>query len=238
MYIRASNKKKEEKLTIKKQQMIANSLFKHISKFGLKCKNSLEQCLVAGGAPRDWHRGVLANDIDFYVWNPFDATGFMAETGVNLTVKESAAEKEAKEKGSSFKGFLEKKKTSVHNYISLGDIIIVYEGIYQNQKFQIICMNPTKILKPEQMDLFSTKDIMYYDGIQSYLMRSFDFDICKMFYDGRKIITTKEALYDFENKTLTAYTKDIKKFDRLETMPARLEKLQKYFPGHTVRFLK
>lgn len=238
MIIRATNKKREEKLTVKKQQMIANNLFKHVVKFGTKCKNSLEQCLIAGGAPRDWHRGSLANDIDFYVWNPFDAVNFTTTTGIELTIKESASEEKKEQPEKDPLENLAFKKSSKHNYISMGDIVIVYEGTYENQKFQIICLNPLKILKPEQMDLFDSHDIMYYDGIQSYLMRSFDFDICKVFYDGRKVIMTKEALYDFENKTLTAYTKDIKKFDRLETLPTRLEKLQRYFPGHTIRFLK
>lgn len=32
-------------------------------------------CIVAGGAPRDWHFGNIANDIDIYIWQPHKTRG-------------------------------------------------------------------------------------------------------------------------------------------------------------------
>ena len=73
----------------------------------------------------------------------------------------------------------------------------------------------------------------HFDSLQKYVMESFDYNICKCFYDDGEIILSKEAMKDFTNKTLT-FTAESLGAKNLKCLPQRTKKLKAIFPDYEI----
>lgn len=91
------------------------------------------QAILAGGAPRDWSYDKPANDLDFYMHM------YNHQTHDNTIARLKAV-------GVDVIPFDVKSKQSVdrEGYKNMKKLIRIYEGVYEGQEFQIMCMEPFK----------------------------------------------------------------------------------------------
>lgn len=98
-----------------------------------KVLNKLElfdpSCILAGGAPRDWYFGNLANDLDFYVYFRPDLP-----IGWRESQLEKVGLKGFRAKGRQDQEFPENYKRNPH-------LLAVYEGIVSGEKIQVMFMD-------------------------------------------------------------------------------------------------
>jgi hypothetical protein len=107
---------------VNKQKQIALEVLQKLELFD-------PTCILAGGAPRDWYFGDVANDLDFYVYFRPDLHIWFRENQL-----EKVGLKNFKVKGKSDFDFPENYKHNPH-------LIAVYEGTYKKEKVQIMFMD-------------------------------------------------------------------------------------------------
>lgn len=108
--------------TIESQMNVAQKVLDKLELFD-------PSCILAGGAPRDWYFGNLANDLDFYVYfRPDLPNGWIKNQLEKVGLKGFRA------KGRQDSGFPENYKRNPH-------LISVYEGVVSGEKVQIMFMN-------------------------------------------------------------------------------------------------
>ena len=87
-------------------------------------------------------------------------------------------------------------------------------------------------------------DIIFQKDPEKYILKSFDFDICKVWYDYIKgeYVVSGEYQMDVENKTFTLllcnFSKDQHEWIIGRAMLHHLPKLQAKYPEHTLRIIR
>lgn len=107
---------------IDKQKKVASEVLQKLESFD-------PTCILAGGAPRDWYFGNVANDLDFYVYFRPDLQRCFRDNQL-----EKVGLKNFRMKGKEDFDFPENYKRNPH-------LIAVYEGVYKKEKVQIMFMN-------------------------------------------------------------------------------------------------
>ena len=108
--------------SIEKQMDVAQRVLNKLELFD-------PSCILAGGAPRDWYFGNLANDLDFYVYFRPDLPSRWRENQL-----EKVGLKGFKAKGRESQEFPENYKRNPH-------LMAVHEGIVSGEKVQIMFMD-------------------------------------------------------------------------------------------------
>lgn len=221
MLLKATNKKVKKKLTIKDQKKITNEFLEICDQHLLKHPNiSGEKFIVAGGAPRDWSRKKLANDIDIFAWHWGPINSIINGINSDLKVKDLKAKLDLT---------LMKQQEYAFDVISK-----VYETKYKEQKFQLI------FIKEKIINLYFTEKgcSISIKDIRDAIKEMFDFNICICFYDGNKVVRTDIAKQDFKNKTLSFSISKLLRIKRIKTLPQRSKKMKSYFPNYHIDILK
>lgn len=165
---------------------------------------------LAGGAPRNWFSGIPANDLDFFIM------------GGNFRPPELWA-KNIKTIGSSdslsddWSGSFKKKTILIDKVVQFN---------VEGETIQFIHLNQNEC---RNLSILTAADFAF---------DTFDFDICKVFYNNKLVVLSGPAKYDFQNKTLTIRMGNILKFQRIKTLPGRAAKIQGYYPDHKIRILE
>lgn len=169
--------------------------------------SAASEAKIAGGAPRDWHFGNLARDIDVFC-NDFDLRQFMAEFP-DATI--APANKQAKNRASSIGGI---PASQTHAHISPGYThghFEVWDVSWQGESFQIIAL--------------STQSIWGH-------VLTFDFGLNMITVDRFGTVEESEGFKkDVRDRTLTVYPKTMS-FETWKTIPERLKKMLLKFPGY------
>lgn len=108
--------------TIEKQMDVAQRVLNKLELFD-------PSCILAGGAPRDWYFGNLANDLDFYVYFRPDLPSWWRTNQLEKI---------------GLKGFLPKGREDFEfpeNYKRNPHLMAVYEGSVSGEKVQIMFMD-------------------------------------------------------------------------------------------------
>lgn len=108
--------------TIDKQKEVAQEVLKKLELFD-------PSCILAGGAPRDWYFGNVANDLDFYVY-------FRPDLPLSWRVSQlnKVGLKNFRLKGREDGDFPESYKRNPH-------LMCVFEGVYKGEKVQVMFMD-------------------------------------------------------------------------------------------------
>lgn len=188
-------------MDIKTQKEVVNGV---LSKIKLFIDN---EAIVAGGAPRNWEYGELANDIDLYM------RSFCPLNGRLMAQLENAL------------GFeiTQIQDVDTSNYTSGLSIEIVklFSFKHLGVLFQIIVCNPNKEYSDFKTNVIDHIDIglnrIYCDWYSKWDTQS---------------VKTKEFYEDFSGDTLTLY-EDCMTPDQLKhCLKNHLPKMQRYYPNH------
>jgi len=108
--------------TIEQQKQVATDVLNKLEFFD-------PSCILAGGAPRDWYFGNVANDLDFYVY-------FRPDLPLSWRVWQlnKVGLKNFSMKGRGDGEFPENYKRNPH-------LMCVFEGIYKGEKVQVMFMD-------------------------------------------------------------------------------------------------
>jgi hypothetical protein len=176
-----------------------------------KIKWSIDsEAIVAGGAPRNWHLGGLANDIDLYMRSHCINTVGRTKYQIKNLLGD---------------GVVWERATEVNNYKFGMDIEIVsiISFTYKGVLFQLIVCNPNYAYTNFKMQVVKHMDI----GINRVW--------CDWYGKGeRNINFTGEALKDFNDKTLTLFKDCMTDTQLVHCMKTHLPKMVKYFPDYKI----
>lgn len=170
------------------------------------------EAIVAGGAPRNWSEGKLANDIDLYMRSHcVNTSGRLRSQIANVIFNCEIEELETYQ------------EVEIGEYTFGVDLEIVklLGVIYKGVKFQFIILNGNKEYKDFKKQIVSHMDI----GLnQQYID----------WYSNRdnEIIKLKEAIKDEEDKTLTLFVNCMTPSQLKHCMSHHLPKMQSYYPDH------
>ena len=167
--------------------------------------------IIAGGAPRNWDEGKLANDIDIYLRS--NAVDSVSMTEAML---------------SSALGFKVKQKQNVDctNY-NLGisfSIKKIFAFEYKGVLFQLIFIEPQEVWGKGELP---TKVVNHFDLGINMIYASWGF-----LGNPRNLNKTSAYDSDRKNRTLTMY-KDNMSYQQLRhCLSNHLPKMQKYYPDY------
>lgn len=178
---------------------ISQRVLDYLSKAGLTSK-----IVIAGGAPRNWHQGKAATDVDVFIWGePFIVWGiFEAHFQCSTSIQ------------------IRSSKGSKYDFSAISHI---RESVIEGLKFQFIFLNEPWL---ESHGMISLRDYVY----NSF---DFDICKC-LFLKNGTLEVSSAAKEDFDNKTLTVCLTDMIKYKRVSTMARRSKKLQSYYPDHKI----
>jgi hypothetical protein len=150
-------------------------------------------CILAGGAPRNWFLGKVANDLDFYIHLPSNESLYATKLRferLGLEVRHVSY-----------------KSDSWKQYKVMEHLFRIYEGIYKEQRIQIMVMRESTF--------------------QS-VVSEFGVSICQFWWKGHKINATAMSLVSLLEKTL--FVKD-----DYSAKEIHVAKMVKYFPDFEVK---
>ena len=101
-------------------------------------------------------------------------------------------------------------------------LFVVWEAEIEEETIQWICF----------------PDRERWQTATDFVLESFDFNICKCFFEDGNIVLTKLAQDDFDNKTLSFSMKSILKNKRSQTLHTRAEKMKNIFPDYQIMILE
>jgi hypothetical protein len=185
-----------------------------VSEVLTKVKSQIDpEAIVAGGAPRNWKDGILANDIDLYL------RSFMASTTASRT---KAFLENVFFKGESIEFYQD---AHMGNYTVGIDLKIVrlVGVVYKGVKFQFIFMRPDCVYRNFKHQIVSHMDI----GLNRIWIDWYS-------TSERGIQTTKEYDIDAANSTLTLYTSCMSDSQLAHCMKTHLPKMQEYYPSYNL----
>lgn len=168
------------------------------------------EAIIAGGAPRNWEYGMLANDVDLYLRSNCINTSsrFMTQLKHCLGIDE----------------------IKTYQIVDVGDytfglnlkIVKLVGVVYKGVNVQFIVMDPNGSYTNYKKQIVDHMDIglnrIYCDW---YRMQ-----------DVYLVNKTKEYSKDFENNTLTLYTDCMTPSQLKHCMEYHLPKMQKYYPDY------
>tara|TARA_R100000687_G_C6439009_1_gene159537 strand:+ start:749 stop:1384 length:636 start_codon:yes stop_codon:yes gene_type:complete len=168
--------------------------------------------LLAGGAPRDWHIGQEARDLDFYIFSVTPEGDFLdvaERLGVELNPLGDKQYEELMDGEPDLRG--------------------VFEGEMYGQKvqFMFVALNPLQFVK-EKFDLSICK-VWYKDG-----------EIC-MDWEARlslreKIVVMKDGFNRYADKLMMRQDSPWHTFAFLGSWKRALDFMEQSFPGHNLHF--
>ena len=176
-------------------------------------RNIDSEVIIAGGAPRNWLEGKLANDIDCYLrWHGGSCTRMLKTI-------------------SKFLGTELEMNTGVEcTYHFGGDNFTlkhIFSFNYEDVLFQIMVIGEL-----EPMD-FITDILEHMDiGINKVGWRPWD---AKGLNNVNAFLETKEYRADYFNSTLTLYQNVMNKDQLKHCMEKHLPKMLSYYPNHTLK---
>lgn len=167
-----------------------------------------EDAIIAGGAPRNWSLGLLANDIDLYLRSHVTNT-----TGHTKRQIENAL--------GCHLDFTSSHEVSNYKFGMDIEIVRLISFVYKDVLFQGIICNPNREYKNFKMDIVNHMDI----GINRVWVDWYVNWDCT-------ISMTEEFKRDIDNKTLTLYPDCMTETQLSHCMKNHLPKMQKYFPDY------
>lgn len=191
-------------ITVKVQMQIANEVL-------VKIKRVIDnEAIIAGGAPRNWDEGKLANDIDLYMRSFNHGTKAKIATQVKTCLGVENLE-------------LYQDTDAMQHYTCGTDLNIVrlFGFILNGVKFQLIIMNPNH----------------HYTNFKSEVVKHMDIGLNRISCDWysqyeTSFNKTSEYVEDRRSHTLTLLTSSMSK-DQLEhCMKVHLPKMQSYYPDY------
>lgn len=185
-------------MSIGKQKELTSLVLKEVFKY------IDSEALVAGGAPRDWIRGVEANDIDLYLRTNVEGGGPKFKLIKKLFENSHKVEKidySSRDHLIDYGG-LNVPITSIQNVL-IDDVL-----------FQFIFIDP------------SVKDL------RKSILNHMDIGINRVGFDSCDFIYTPEYIYDKSKQTLTLYTECMEGYKLKHCMTHHLPKMLKYFPDY------
>jgi hypothetical protein len=192
-------------MNVEEQKTIVNEVL-------TKVKSQIDpEAIVAGGAPRNWKDGVLANDIDLYL------RSFVATTTVGR-IKAFLKNVFFKDGGIEFYQDAHMGSYTVGTDLKIVRLIgVIYKGV----KFQFIFMSPS----------------YEYCDFKHQVVQHMDIGLNRIWIDWysaseRGIQTTKEYDMDAANRTLTLYTNCMSNSQLAHCMKTHLPKMQGYYPSY------
>jgi hypothetical protein len=171
------------------------------------------EAIVAGGAPRNWKQGKLANDIDLYLRsnciNTFSRLRYQIKHCLGIEKLETYQD------------------VDVSQYtFGINLKIVKLLGVkYKGVDFQFIVMDPN----------------VNYDNFKMQIVKHMDIGLNRCWCDWYctqdlgDIKTTKEFEKDFDNKELTLYTSCMTTSQLEHCMKVHLPKMQKYYPEYQLK---
>lgn len=199
-------------MNIKEQQEI---VFEVLSKVKYMIDN---EAIVAGGAPRNWDEGKLANDIDLYMRSNCIATsGRLSNQIAKVVFGCKSGELETYQ------------DVEIGNYTFGVDLEIVklLGVIYKGVKFQFIILNGNKEYKNFKKDIVDHMDI----GLNRTWIDWYG--KC----DLGHIYKTKEYTKDRENNTLSLYVNSMTESQLKHCMTHHLPKMQMYYSNYKLNII-
>ena len=194
--------------------------------------------LIAGGAPRNWIVGKVANDIDIFFLDYREDSLIQSLQSGNFTKMKGSKEKKKNKlkklkRKSAFLDGLAPAAETAENYIGVGVdgefrlIKSIWNKTWDDIEVQFIILNYENCVNAG------------IESLQEFVEKTFDFNICKIWYEAnsKSIIPSESAMQDFESKTLTVSIGDMIKYQRLTTLAKRSAKLQSYFPNHKINIV-
>lgn len=200
---------------ISKQKVIARLALE-------KTRNHFPEAIISGGAPRNWHAGMIAKDVDIFLMQ--DTEGRLDKIVYDLRknpddlIQRKGEPKQSEEITEKLESLAPVTKTV--DYCS-EDIVEVWELELRGERIQWIFINDHR-----------------FDNVQSFIEKTFDFEICKAYFDGFDVVLSDGAKDDFKNKTLTFSLSNVTTHNRLYSLPKRTAKMQNLFPSHRVNILE
>lgn len=194
-------------ITVQEQQDVANEVL-------VKLKHSVDNdAIIAGGAPRDWHFGKPARDVDIYLRTYVGPTQLRKQDFINRVIGEELTY-EVKE-ASNLNG----------RDIEITDVLTFkYKGV----EFQLIFCDPNSAYK-------KTFKYMVMDHIDVGLCRVY----CDWYYSqSRDISKTGQFVQDERLEQLTVFVDSMDSNQLERCQDVHLPKLKEYFPHYKVRFVK
>lgn len=145
---------------IEQQKSIADEVLKKLTALD-------PNAILAGGAPRDWAFNKSANDLDIYLYLPYEtiAENLKRFEAVGLNGFETLYTKIAEGRSEP--------ALQSQQYKSMETLQRVYEGFVDNQKVQLMIVN---------------------QFVYPRVLRTMSCSICQFYYKDKKIKATKEAL--------------------------------------------
>lgn len=217
---------------------ISRSTFDQERQIALEVLNKVpRQAVIAGGAPRNWHFGNKAKDIDIYIEGEPNGLVFTSEPWWQgmpnaRRMGAGAAVEFPEDNANPFRSMTISQVQPGESGSQKG-IAHVHEFEYKGLKFQIITVKKDEFPTPND-NIRMAGVIPNNMGIISYIFRSFDFGINKIAIEKNGNI---HKHYDFDedvkNKTLTINMSEIIRYNAT-MIPHRFRKMKKYFPDHQV----
>jgi hypothetical protein len=171
------------------------------------------EAIVAGGAPRNWKQGELANDIDLYLRSNCINTSNRFQYQIKQCLGIDKLE--------TYQDVDVSQYTFGINLKIVKLLGVKYKGV----DFQFIVMDPNVNYDNFKMQIVNHMDIG--------LNRCWCDWYCKQ--DLGDIRTTKEFEKDFANKELTLYTYCMTASQLEHCMKVHLPKMQKYYPKYQLK---
>ena len=213
---------------IERQKDLSKELLLEISEY-------FDYALVAGGAPRNWTFGKTANDIDIYV----------------LRERDSFKQKEIDKKIAKSVMALSKKYGFGKNRASMTVNSNVYGGFILNSLYDFkVPGTPSDegdLIKKNSQDcqfiiIDDGGDESVYNNksFSERIFSTYDFGICMTSVDkDGNIYNSPMFEKDVRNKTFTCNVRELRRNNNsgLQKLVERFEKMENYFPSHSMRII-
>lgn len=197
---------KDHLMNVEEQKKIANEIL-------VKVKWTIDsEAIIAGGAPRNWSEGKLANDIDLYMRSNCVNTAGRLRSQIAKVIFDCHV------------GDLETYQDVEIGEYTFGvdlEIVKLLGVIYKGIKFQFIILNGNK----------------QYSDFKKQIVSHMDIGINRQYVDwysnhDSQIIKLKEAIKDEEDKTLTLFVNCMTPSQLKHCMAHHLPKMQEYYPDY------
>lgn len=207
---------------ILKQKLIAKLVLN-------KTKKYFPSAVVAGGAPRNWYGNMVAKDIDIFLFPEekasLDQVIFDLHLNPDNLEMVKGTQEDSPEEDNDISNFLKdfsfSSRLKPKKEYSPFDLIEVWEIEIRGERVQWIFVNKDR-----------------FDKIEKFIEGTFDFEICKVYFDGNDIITTDGFKEDYKNKTFTTSINSLLTTGRINTLPKRTRKLQNLFPDFRINIIE
>jgi len=180
-------------------------------------QHGFRSAVIAGGAIRDTYFNQLPRDVDIFVYDPglsgeeimYPYTGTVDSNFLTQCFRLDRTSNPRRASSDR----VTRASNSICSYGSLHGVTSVWDVMKDCVPYQFITLSAPPI---------------------DWVNQSFDFGLCKAYYDGEKIRFTSDFMFDMQHKQLTIVGKTLTLGQMVHAIDVHAPRIQTRYPAYTV----